>query len=313
MDSFKATGGVTTNPSSLMRENNASRTAIVVAKSQALVGSTPGLRHQVNPEADQFTKTVLRSAGQHRFLNWLHRPALRNALWRFQNLTIPGLALHQVLRKRYIEERTRSALESGVEEVIQIGAGLDSLCFRLHRQWPDVRFREFDHPATQALKRRAIELHGGAGDNFTMHSTDLCRPESVADFGELLADLPRIIIVEGVLMYLSPEQVAALFRSWSQLPGDQSTLLFTYMDDFGFRDQSSLVNAWLRLVGEPFRWQTKREELAILLKKAGWTPPALKATWLDNSGEDRIAEGEWIAETEVSKTFSPLSIHADSV
>jgi len=280
-----------------MRENNASRTAIVVAKSQVLVGSDPELKQQVNPEADQFTRTALRTAGQHRFLDCLERPVLRNALWRLQNLTVPGLALHQVLRKRFIEERILSALESGVAEVIQIGAGLDSLCFRLHKQWPAVRFREFDHPATRALKRRTIQLQGGAGDNLTMHSTDLCRVDSVAAFRDLVPDIPRIAIVEGVLMYLPPERITGLLRSWRKHLGDRSRLLFTFLEGRGFREQSPFVNGWLRLIGEPFQWQAQRGALATLLREAGWSGPSFNATWLNNSMNHRIAEGEWIAET----------------
>ncbi|MEQ1870931.1 MAG: class I SAM-dependent methyltransferase, partial [Vicinamibacterales bacterium] len=48
-------------------------------------------------------------------------------------------------------------------------AGFDLLAWRLHRERPEVRFFELDHPATQAPKKRKLDAAG----NLTFLPVDL--------------------------------------------------------------------------------------------------------------------------------------------
>src|SRR4051794_31802357 len=101
---------------------------------------------------------------------WLTRmPALARAI---ERATVPGLCLHFMLRKRWIEHAVRSALARGARRVVVIGAGYDTLALRLAREFPALRFTEVDHPATQAVKRAAL----AASPNLPVGAARLARP-----------------------------------------------------------------------------------------------------------------------------------------
>ena len=279
-----------------MHDHQASRTAIIVAKSQALAAaSRPGIP-QPNHDAAEFSKCALKIAGHGKFLSALKHPLFRRVLRFYESLMIPGLARHHVLRKNAIEERVLNALKSGVHQVIQIGAGLDSLCHRLHRNWPEITFWEFDHPATQKLKRRILHQKG-CNRNLILQPLDLADPGSGALQKTISAEIPTIIVIEGVLMYLPPSQVMAWLKNFRGLVGHESRLIFTFMEQPGFAKQSFAVNLWLKLAREPFRWHAAPSSVRALLHTSGWIPNGEHATWL-HSGDDKTAAGEWIAEAQ---------------
>lgn len=282
-----------------MREKTVSRTAIIVAKSQALIGATPGLSDLIDSEALNFITNALRTAGHTQFVSGIRNPVFRRAVRLTESFLIPGLALHQVLRKRIIEEQVLKALESGVKEIVQIGAGLDSLCFRLHKKCPGVNFTEIDHPATQEIKRNTIRVIGGCAENLIFKPLNLNHPDSQKKSNPENTDRSRLIIAEGLLMYLSPLEIKSLLRNWRLEFGNHSQFLFTFFSERGFWRQSPLVDVWLRLIGEPFRWWAEPEAVSELLSKSGWNIVKFRSTWNDIDGISKnqiIAKGEWIGE-----------------
>jgi len=278
-----------------MRENRASKTAIVVTRSQALIGASPESGLPMDPAAVAFANQALEIAGHHGFVRALRVKAIRQLLRAYESLMIPGLARHQVLRKQFIEARVRAALDSGIRQVIQVGAGLDSLCFRLHGDYPRASFLEWDHPATQSLKHRVLQSLG-TGDNLRLRSLDLSSNERLPT----TTSVPTMIIAEGVLMYLPRQAVTDWLRQWRDVFPDTSRVMFTHMDAPGFHRQSAAVKVWLTIAGEPFRWHAGCEEVTALLRETGWTPSEFHATW-QNDEPTRTASGEWISEARSSK------------
>ena len=67
----------------------------------------------------------------------------------------PGGLTSILTRKRFVEDEVRAALAEGLEQAVVLGAGYDPLALLLRPEFPNVRFFELDHPATQAVKRRA--------------------------------------------------------------------------------------------------------------------------------------------------------------
>jgi len=53
-------------------------------------------------------------------------------------MMIPGLMIHYVLRKNAIEKFTRNAIQEGAEQIVNLGAGFDSLLYRLAHELPGV-------------------------------------------------------------------------------------------------------------------------------------------------------------------------------
>jgi methyltransferase (TIGR00027 family) len=63
-----------------------------------------------------------------------------------------GLRLFIAMRSRFAEDSAARAIQSGVRQVLVMGAGLDTFAYRLEPT-RGLRVFELDHPATQAEKR----------------------------------------------------------------------------------------------------------------------------------------------------------------
>src|SRR3984957_13262766 len=60
-----------------------------------------------------------------------------------------------VARSRYAEDNLRKAVESGVDQYVLLGAGLDTFAYR--NPYTRLRVFEVDHPATQQWKRELLQ------------------------------------------------------------------------------------------------------------------------------------------------------------
>jgi methyltransferase (TIGR00027 family) len=190
------------------------------------------------------------------------RRALRWLAWSAERATIPGLMLHFMLRKRWIEQALRGAITRGCRHAVVIGAGYDTLAARLAPVFPAVRFTEVDHPATQAVKRAAVP----ASANLQFVAADLAR----VPLGRVLPPSrePSVYIAEGLLMYLARADVDALFAA---LDGE---IIFTMMEPapagrIAFHNATWLERALLALWKEPFTWALAREALGDFLAARG--------------------------------------------
>ena len=93
-----------------------------------------------------------------------------------------------------------------------------------------------------------------------------------------------VIIAEGLVMYLTPEAVRDLFRQCAEITGEGSRIAFSYIPT-GAYDRPDAgpytgLMLWLqKLIGEPWLWSIRPEELGFFLKETGWTnAPALAGT-----------------------------------
>ena len=219
-----------------MKAGRASSTAGVVATGVLFIHHEPGLGHLVSDEAAEAILRLLRARsplGAAILAGGLPRAWFRLILRSVENRMMPGLMLHHAVRKRYIEDETRRALAEGALQVVVLGAGLDTLALRLHREFPRVLFVELDHPATQSVKRKVLGVRDGAGENLKMLSADFTRQSA----DEVLAYCPgydrsarTVLIMEGVLMYLSAGDVDRAFAAARICGGPGSRFIFTFME-----------------------------------------------------------------------------------
>jgi methyltransferase (TIGR00027 family) len=235
-----------------LRADRPSSTATLIAAATVLLSRDPRLAHFVpGGAADLCTRCLTpfwRTAAK---LGWL--------AWAAERATIPGLMLHFMLRKRWIEEAVRGALSRGCRQVVVLGAGFDTLAARLAPQFPAVRFVEIDHPATQAVKRAAVQR-----ENLQFVAADLAR----SSLQEVLppSAARSVFIVEGLLMYLTPEEVAALFAAIAEMQPGGGEVVFTVMEPkadgrIAFHNATWLERALLALWKEPFKSGVSRDAL----------------------------------------------------
>jgi len=242
-----------------MRAGRVSTTAKVIAASTILLASDRRTAGLVAPGAAALCKHLLSGTLGDRMLAASAGNRLVRPLWRWmERRLLPGIMAHYWRRKRWIEDQTRVALAGGFVRAIVLGAGFDTLGYRLAREHPEVEFIEVDHPATQAAKRKGLaSAVPAAPANMKFVAVDLERdviPQSLTD-----DDQPTIVIAEGLLMYLRAEHVDRVLGSLRQSSAGPVRLVFTYTVRWpdgaaGFRPSSAWIDRWLAWRGEPFTW-----------------------------------------------------------
>lgn len=263
-----------------MRTERPSATAALVARGVALIARDPELAHLVPPLAGEVSAWCLETASPRarQLLRALDHGWFRSAARALEQRVLPGITLHYVLRKRFLEDLARESIEDGARQVVVLGAGYDALALALHLEHPEVIFVEIDHPATQRVKRKALQGRRGLPrPNLHFVPADLSRRTIEGCLAACRGFDPAadtLFIAEGLLMYLAPGEVEALLRGIRNRGGARSRVAFTFMERQpdgrpGFRTASRGVDLWLRLRGEPFRWGVSWEGLPGFLERGG--------------------------------------------
>lgn len=253
--------------------NRPSRTAQSVATNVLFLSYDPILGQLVPPEVAIPTRWFLEAAVGG-FALLFDIPLFRAYARRVERKTLPGISVHNVIRKRWIEDKVREALTSACSQVVILGAGYDTLAYRLHRQFPQVRWWEIDHPATQSRKRAALDRHGSVQGNLRLIPVDFTEQtlsgvlRSTQDFDHQAG---TIFIAEGLLMYLTDSEIDELMQTVHEYGGPLSYLIGTALEPAPdgrliIQGASERVNKQLQRVGEPFRWGITRAALPTFLK-----------------------------------------------
>jgi methyltransferase (TIGR00027 family) len=202
--------------------------------------------------------------------------AARRAPWLAAacNAATLGLVDHIELRTAAIDEALRDALESGAEQLVILGAGLDARAWRVPGLERAVVF-EIDHPSTQAYKRARFETRASMAAEVRFVAVDFER-ESLAD---ALANAGHhesartFWIWEGVTPYLVAEATRATLAVIAARSARGSRLALTYAMPEGSALGPALSRAALvvfRGLGEPIRGMWTAQQIADLLDEVGF-------------------------------------------
>lgn len=300
-----------------LRNDQISSTARLVILGQVLLGQDPNWSHLVPDRTVTCGKHWIKQSGGvlPYLVPFTHQAWLQQFAHLLQNVTIPGLFAHQVLRKRYIDERVRFLIEDGVDQLVVVGGGFDTLALRTSNHHPEVRCFELDRAGTQRIKQSLPEhVH----DQIELIPADLEETtlDQVLQTHETYEPGGRtVFVVEGVSMYLDERAVVSLLDSIVSLAGKAPhDLIVTFMDgrpgSCSFHNATVLADWWLKLNGEPFRWGCPREQIASFLSDSGLIlqdlqdHETLRDRYLEPSSEDALARGELIAHASAVSTFS---------
>lgn len=181
-------------------------------------------------------------------------------------------------RKAFCERQVRDGIGNGITQILVLGAGYDTMGWRLAPKFPGVNFLEIDHPATADVKARGINAMGQR-DNLCLIAADLGGQKliDVLEGNKLWKkSVPAVIIAEGLVMYLSAEAVMELFCQCAAITGRGSRIAFSYIPSG--EDGNPYVGRWTGLmlwlqemVGEPWIWSVLPEQLDSFLGETGWT------------------------------------------
>jgi methyltransferase (TIGR00027 family) len=252
-----------------VRADRPSSTARLIARCTLLAARTPALQPLVPAGAARLVERFLRASGGTGWFDFALRHRWANALlFAGERAVLPGIIAQYLARKRWIEKRVVAALDDGCEQLVVLGAGFDTLAWRLASAHPRLQCFEIDHPATQRVKAAALAPE----NNLALLPADLVQ---VPPSAVLSAD-PRFnpqrrtcYVAEGLLMYFPEAHVRAILLDLARRPATE--VVFTFMAPGAdgratFRGGSAAIGAWLRLRREPFAWALAPEQLEDFLR-----------------------------------------------
>lgn len=286
-----------------MKEESPSQTAVWIAKGLLYLNQTHHpLAQNMDSKSIELWQNVL-TVLEPRWLTLLQKPWYRCWFGLLERISIPGMFAHYAMRKKIIDEWMQNALHNQIEQVIILAAGFDTLAMRYYQQYPQVQFFEIDHPATQKIKKTAFMMGNSNAPNVTLVALDFEK--------QLLRDIlarycssfkKTILIAEGITMYLTENRLNTFFNELHYFK-EGFSIIFTFMEkqangSIQFSNASFIVDFWLKLHDETFKWGIEPEYLAkqflqpLKFKQLKLVDPSLFIS-------SPKTQGEWLCLAEV--------------
>ncbi len=290
-----------------MKSEEASSTALTVAQGILYCAGQPATATLVSSEVSDALNKILSSSkeGQKR-LAQLKNPLFKIMMPIMESLIMPAVSLHYVLRKRYIEDYALKCINEGATQVVNLGAGFDTLCYRLSKRFDQLNFFEIDHPATNRLKAEALKNEPCFDKNLTLLPVDFTQQtleDRLGSHPKFISAAPTLFISEGVLAYLTEEQVRHQLRVLKEMTDKAPKLIFTFSEPNALQkdNNSILLSLYLKIKGEPFKWTIMRNDLSDFLKSNGYalktttTPAEFKSNYVSDDYKGIIHNAEKLA------------------
>jgi methyltransferase (TIGR00027 family) len=221
----------------------------------------------------------------------------------------PGLWANMTTRKRYIADKVTGGLDS-VDAVVVLGAGLDTLAYRLARR-TDIPIFEVDQPVNIERKTKAVRrVLGELPSSVQLVPLDFERDDVLTVLAErgYRPDYRTFFIWEAVTQYLTADAVHATLESLRPAASG-SRLVFTYVrrdfiDGVNFYGAKQLYRRF-RQRQQLWRFGLQPEEVAAFLDEHGWRlveqlgPEQIVQRYVEPTGRNLSAsQVEWSAYAE---------------
>jgi methyltransferase (TIGR00027 family) len=163
------------------------------------------------------------------------------------------------VRSQCVEDEFRAAHDQGIDQLVILGAGLDTFAYRNVTPDDMLQIFEVDHPATQSWKRSRLEEAGiPLPRNLTFVPIDFETQTLQAGLAEAGFDSnqPAFFSWLGVSMYLSSQAIAETLHYVASLPAE-SHIVFDYLIEPSTLNPSARkafdgLAARVAAAGEPF-------------------------------------------------------------
>ena len=191
---------------------------------------------------------------------------------------LPGLDNSIIARVRYFDDFIMRSIDEGLEQLVILGAGYDSRPYRIGGL-ERIKTFEVDHPGTQAVKIEKVKkIFGSLQDHVVFVPVNL----GVEDLGQKLLEkgydrsLKTLFIMEGLLMYLSPETVDDIFSFIAKNSGRWSAILFDYYIQSVVDGSCELlagknIHNHLVQLGEPLKFGINEGAVETFLESRGFS------------------------------------------
>jgi methyltransferase (TIGR00027 family) len=189
---------------------------------------------------------------------------------------VPGAYWFEIARVKHFDALLLEEVAKGVDQVVILGAGLDSRPYRFSAELARVEVFEVDHPATAARKQeRVAAVLGSPPENITYVRADLAREdlEGLLTSAGFDPEASVFVLWCGVTMYLDAESVDAVL-AWVAARPASSSIAFDYdfaafiVGDDSFYGAAQ-IRRWAAGSGEPLTFGLDPGSLPGFLEARG--------------------------------------------
>ena len=141
--------------------------------------------------------------------------------------------ISQTLRTMHIDSKVRTAVAEGIDELIILGAGLDSRAYRMTKELAKTRVLSYTFPPTQEYKKRRVNAAlGTVPPNVTYVGIDFAKQtlDEVLSAAGHRASAKALFLMEGVMVYIPADAVTSTLRFVSRNSAPGGGIVFDYFD-----------------------------------------------------------------------------------
>ena len=183
------------------------------------------------------------------------------------------------MRSRLLEERLAAARQHGLQQLVILGAGLDSTAYRCRELTEGLNTFEVDHPDTQGWKQERLNEAGIEIPGDLKFVTFDFEHQTLAEAltkGGVRENAMTLFSWLGVHMYLTDDAVKNTLNVLGRFAKGSEIVMDFVMPDYSHQDglipdSVAQLSKVVSQMGEPFRSLYTEEDLEARLRDAGFT------------------------------------------
>lgn len=153
--------------------------------------------------------------------------------------------LISLCRHRFFFDKLSYYTSNKIEQVVLIGAGFDTNFAILSEKLKNINYIEFDHPDTQNRKKEVLKKRFKKDHNLKMHSIDLSKDSFKTITSQIDDNKFTLILIEGVLSYLSKEKICSLLQELTELKS-KFVVVADYRLEGLKQDKNKVAKSWVK-------------------------------------------------------------------
>lgn len=228
----------------------------------------PKIASEFDPFLLDFYKKLVGFLPNH--LSWyqnsLDSSLLRKLFIWSEELLLAGDLMHIICRKYYMTKLLDEAINSGVEQIVSMGAGFDHLC--AYASVKGIPSFELDRELMILEKQKFIDQNGYQNNNLRFIKTDFEKQSLAGSLNNVETFDPRkktLFIGEGFFDYLPLETTKEILSDIKSLNSDNQLLTtFFSLDELNWFHRFSFTSG-VSLVGESLKLPLNKQAFVELL------------------------------------------------
>ncbi|MCP4747873.1 MAG: SAM-dependent methyltransferase [Desulfobacteraceae bacterium] len=193
-------------------------------------------------------------------------------------MLFPGLCNSIIARTRFIDDCLTEAMDSGIRQLVVLGAGYDTRALRFEALKDNVTIFELDHPATQKVKLERIAKYVKKDLSHVRYIPFDFNKDALDE--KLLANgykrhMSALFIWEGVTYYMTGSAVDKTLCAIVHTSVPVNTLVFDYFpssvaNGTACKVEDILLREELKYIGEEIHFGIEPDQIFDFMNKRGF-------------------------------------------